>query len=123
MSTNDQHSLIHPTYRHLERSIRLAGLSLAQWAQLVTAGAVAYALAQHLPFGGTYSVSVAVTVAGVPVAAAVAAGSGGVRPLALLVATVRWRGTAKLHLPGVAASAPPAGYRLDAPATVAQENS
>ncbi len=121
MSPTEPTSLIHPTYRHLERTMRLAGLSLARWTQLVVAGAVAYALAHVLPFGGTYNASVAVTIAGVPVAAAVAAGSGAVRPVDVLVATLRWRRDRRLYLPGESPEPTPAGYRLRASAPRPEE--
>ena len=114
MTPTDQTSLIHPSYRHLDRTIRLAGLSLVQWTELVIAGAVAFALAQILPFGGTYNVSVAVTIAGVPIAAALAAGSSAESPIDVLVQTVRWRRAAKLYDPSLAAEHAPAGYRLSA---------
>lgn len=102
-------SLVHPTYRHLDRRIRLAGLPLGQWVQLLAAAAAAYALAQVLPFGATYDLSVAVTIAGVPVAAALAAGTA-TNPLAVLAALARWRRLAKLYPSAKAASA--TGYVL-----------
>lgn len=115
MSTMEPASLIHPAYRHLDRRVRLAGLTLAQWSQLVASAATAYALAKVLPFGDTYNVSVAVTLAGVPVAALIAAGTGAVHPLDVLLAIARWRRTAGLYLPGVADDDAPAGYRLRHP--------
>jgi hypothetical protein len=34
--------VLHPTYQHLEDRIRLAGLSLLQWAQLFACAIVAF---------------------------------------------------------------------------------
>ena len=102
MSPSDTASLVHPAYRHLDRTGRLAGLSLGQWSQLVAAGVVAWLLARVLPFGSSYDLSIAVTVAGVPVAATLAAGSGHASPLMTLVAALRWRRHAGVYAPGVA---------------------
>lgn len=115
MSRSDATSLLHPAYRHLDRTVRLAGLSLAQWTQLVAAGVVAWALARVLPFGATYDLSIAVTVAGVPVAAAFAAGSGQTSPLATVAAALRWRRRAAVYAPGIADPAI-TGYALTGPA-------
>ena len=64
--------MLHPTYQHLEDRIRLAGLSLLQWAQLFVCAVAAFGLSKLLPFPGSWSVSVAVTVCGLPAAAAIA---------------------------------------------------
>src|SRR6478672_9434375 len=64
--------MLHPTYQHLEDRIRLAGLSLLQWAQLFVCALAAFGLAKLLPLPGSWSVSVAVTICGLPAAAAVA---------------------------------------------------
>ena len=102
-------SLIHPTYRYLDRAVRLAGLTLGQWAQLVAGGAGAWLLARVLPFSSTYDLSVAISIAGVPIAASLAAGSDAVHPLAQLRAVARWRRRAAVYLPGAGAVD---GYRL-----------
>jgi hypothetical protein len=62
----------HPTYQHLEDRIRLAGLSLLQWAQLCVCALAAFGLSKLLPLPGSWSVSVAVTICGLPAAAAIA---------------------------------------------------
>ena len=64
--------MLHPTYQHLEDRIRLAGLSLLQWAQLFVCAVAAFGLSKLLPLPGSWSVSVAVTVCGLPAAAAIA---------------------------------------------------
>lgn len=63
---------VHPTYKHLEDRIRLGGLTLGQWTQLMACGLAAYALSTLLPLPGSWSLSVAVTVCGLPAAAAIA---------------------------------------------------
>lgn len=104
--------LVHPTYRHLERPVRISGLTLRQWGLLVGAGAVAYVLAQLLPFSGTYDLSVAVTVVGVPVAVMLASADAGVSLPGYLRDAARWRRTARRLDPAVRPSKAPAGYRL-----------
>ncbi|HEX8121236.1 MAG TPA: hypothetical protein VF549_08220 [Solirubrobacteraceae bacterium] len=107
----DAPSLIHPTYRYLDRAVRLAGLTLAQWSQLVAAGVGAWLLAQLLPFSSTYNLSVAISLAGMPVAASLAAGADTVHPLAQARAVMRWRRVAAVYMPGADATVP-SGYRL-----------
>jgi hypothetical protein len=63
--------VLHPTYQHLEDRIRLAGLTLLQWAQLFVCAMAAFGLSKLLPLPGSWSLSVAVTVCGLPAAAAI----------------------------------------------------
>ena len=105
-------SLIHPTYRYLDRAVRLAGLTLAQWTQLVAAGLAAWLLARLLPFSATYDLSVAIAITGMPVAASLAAGADTVHPLAQVRAIARWRRHSAVYLPGAGSTA--AGYRIAA---------
>jgi hypothetical protein len=107
--TADTPSLIHPTYRYLDRAVRLAGLTLAQWAQLVGAGVGAWVLARVLPFSATYDLSVAIALTGMPVAASLAAGADTVHPVAQARAVLAWRRTAAIYLPGGGGA--PDGYR------------
>ncbi len=104
--------MIHPCYRHLTREIRLAGLTVTQWAYIVVAVFVAFMLTRVLPFGETYNLSVAVTIAGTPAAATVAGAAGEVHFFAYMKALVRWRRTAK---PYVAGGPPPSldGYVIE----------
>lgn len=103
--------LIHPTYRYLDRAVRLAGLTLSQWTQLVAAGLGVWLLARVLPFSGTYDLSVGLAIAGMPVAASLAAGADAVHPLTQVHAILAWRRAAAVYLPG-GGDVPPAGYRL-----------
>lgn len=64
--------VLHPTYQHLEDRIRLAGPSLLQWAQLFVCAIGAFGLSKLLPLPGSWSLSLAITVCGLPAAAAIA---------------------------------------------------
>lgn len=90
-------SLVHPTYRHLDRPIRIAGLTLIHWGHLTAAGCGAWALAKLLPFGATYDLSVALSITGAPAATAIAAGTSDANPFRYLRDVVRWRRTAAVY--------------------------
>jgi hypothetical protein len=84
-------SLVHPTYRHLNRRVRIAGLPLAHWSALALAAGMTWCLAHILPFSATYDLSIALTVCGTPVAIAFAAGvADDRRPLDHLLNVGRW---------------------------------
>lgn len=102
---------MHPTYRHLERAVRLAGLTLWQWAALVGGGLAAWALVGVLPFSSRWDLGIALTVAGTPLAVWLATDQSTVSPLGYVRAVRRWQGAAALYLPG-GPSRSPAGYRL-----------
>jgi hypothetical protein len=87
----------HPTYKHLEDRIRLGGLALGQWTQLVVCGLAAYALSTLLPLPGSWSVSVAVTVCGLPAACAVAFMSADFDVLQLVRSALRWKRSPKCY--------------------------
>lgn len=106
-------ALVHPTYRHLDRPVRVAGLALGQWAALIAAGLGAYALARLLPLPPATALSVAVTVCGMPVAAQLAAGERGPRVFSEIAALLRGGGSARRYPPG-ASRACAVGYRIDA---------
>jgi hypothetical protein len=82
---------VHPTYKHLEDRIRLGGLALGQWAQLLACGVAAYVLSTLLPLPGSWSVSVAVTVCGLPAAGAITFMSADFDVVGWARAAVRWR--------------------------------
>jgi hypothetical protein len=81
---------VHPTYKHLDDRIRLAGLTLGQWTQLLGCALAAYALSTLLPLPGSWSLSVAVTVCGLPAAGAIAFMSADFDVLGLARAAMRW---------------------------------
>ena len=82
---------MHPTYKHLEDRIRLGGLTLGQWTQLLACALAAYALSTLLPLPGSWSLSVAVTVCGLPAAGAIAFMSADFDVVGLARAALRWR--------------------------------
>jgi hypothetical protein len=92
---------MHPTYKHLEDRIRLGGLTLGQWTQLLVCGLAAYALSTLLPLPASWSVSVAVTICGLPAACAIAFMSADFDVLGGVRAAVRWR-RAPMVYPGAA---------------------
>jgi hypothetical protein len=69
----------------------LGGLTLGQWTQLVVCGLAADALSALLPLPGSWSVSVAVTVCGLPAACAVVFMSADVDVLQLARSALRWK--------------------------------
>jgi hypothetical protein len=124
--------VLHPTYQHLEDRIRLAGLSLLQWAQLFVCALGAFGLSKLLPLPGSWSLSLAITVCGMPAAAAIAFMQADFDVRRWLLDALRFGRAAKRYLPGdggrscgggyliavnetaaVGASAPPPGERLD----------
>jgi hypothetical protein len=95
-------AMLHPTYQHLEDRIRLAGLSLLQWAQLFACAVAAFGLSKLLPLPGSWSVSVAVTVCGLPAAAAVAFMQADFDVRRWLLDAVGFRREPRRFAPGVA---------------------
>jgi hypothetical protein len=105
-------SLIHPTYRHLSRSMTIAGLNVAQWVIVVCGLALTWALSTLLPLPSEWSLSAAGTVCGVPASVLFvlsAEGDFDARPL--VTGVLSWRRSARVLLP-VAEVQPPSGYRL-----------
>ncbi len=93
---------MHPTFKHLEDRIRLGGLALGQWAQLLICGVAAYLLSTLLPLPGSWSVSVAVTVCGLPAARAIAFMSADFNMLGWVRAAATWHGTRARYVGTVA---------------------
>jgi hypothetical protein len=90
---------VHPTYRYLERAPRIAGLTWRQWLLALGGMLAAYLLARVLPLPSPYHLTVATTLAGTPVVAALALDAAE-HDLALSpAALVRWRRAHALHLP------------------------
>lgn len=105
--------MLHPTYKHLEDRIRLAGLSLGQWAQLFVCALAAWGLAQLLPLPGTWALSAAITVCGLPAAAAIAFMQADFDVRGWLTDALRFQRGPRRFLPGIGSEVAVAGYRLD----------
>jgi hypothetical protein len=92
--------VVHPTYRHLERAPRLAGLTWRQWVLLVGGALATYLLARMLPLPSPYGVSAGLTLCGTPAAAGLALAASdrhvSITPRLLW----RWRQQAAIYLNG-----------------------
>jgi hypothetical protein len=61
--------MVNPTYKHLETSLRLGALTLAQWAQVTVAVSCAAVFALYLsPFGPDVTIFVSIFIGGLPLA-------------------------------------------------------
>ena len=61
--------MVNPTYKHLDSKLRLSGLSLGQWAQVLVAVLAAIVFGVYLsPFPTAPTIWLSVFVAGLPVA-------------------------------------------------------
>ncbi|HEY4280369.1 MAG TPA: hypothetical protein VGM91_19260 [Conexibacter sp.] len=102
------------TYRFLDRKIRIGYLAWFQWVQVAIA--VFLALGLSKAFGlfmpQMWALSTALTIAGLPVAAAIAAMESDFDVPAYLAAAISWRRGPKLLLPGADPAAAYAGYQL-----------
>ncbi len=94
-----RNSLIHPAYRHLERTVRIASLTLLHWTLLTAAGIGAWVLGHVLPFSATYDLSIALSLTGAPAAVAIAAGTGEAKPFRYLRDVIHWRRTTAVYEP------------------------
>lgn len=105
-----------PTYRYLTRSIRIAGLPIWQWAQIAVSLLLAWALAELLGtvMPSSWALSTAITIAGLPVAVAIACMQAEFDVAALVRAAIQWRRAPKLLLPGADPNAAYRGYVLTA---------
>jgi hypothetical protein len=83
--------LVHPTYRHLNRSIRLAGLPLKTWLAVSFAVVGTWATASVLPLPGSYAVSLSLTIFGAPLSVLLTTGEAVVSPRRVLHARLRAR--------------------------------
>jgi hypothetical protein len=104
--------VLHPTYKHLEDRIRLAGLSLGQWSQLFCCALAAFGLSKLLPLPGSWSVSVAITMCGLPAAGAVAFMQADFDVRRWVLDALRFRRAPRRYLPGLGEEPQRAGYRL-----------
>jgi hypothetical protein len=98
--------MINPTYKHLDAKMRLGGLRLVQWLQLVAAIGFAIVFGFYvspLPPGPTIAVSI--FVAGLPVSVSFAALGLEFSVSGFLAAAWRWLRSPRRYLPGPGASA------------------
>jgi hypothetical protein len=118
--------MLNITYKHLQDPVKLGWFSLAQWMQLAVCGLIAYALSTVLPLPDLWALSIAITICGSPVAAAMVAMQADFDVLAFTRAAVRWTRRRRHYLPGADPSGSPTGYHLlvpiapDAPDALAQ---
>ena len=101
----------HPTYKHLETRLRLGAFSLAQWAQITTAGVAAAIFGGHLsPFPTQITIFVSLIVAGLPIAVSYGAMGLEFSVTQLVVAAWRYSRQPRRYLPG--AEETDVGYRV-----------
>ena len=109
-------SAINPTYKYLQAQIKLGAFTLWQWTQLVLCACLAFAIQTILPLPGSWSLSVAITLAGLPAAAAIGAMSMDFDVLAYTRAWVRWtRRRGRRWQPGHNPRTPTSGYVVQPP--------
>jgi len=106
---------MNTTYKHLDDPIRLAGLSLMQWAQLLACMLAAYATSKLLPLPGEWALSVSITLCGLPAAAAMVAMSADFDVAAYTLAAIRWYRHRTRYLPGTDPDKLPTGYHVHRP--------
>jgi hypothetical protein len=105
-------SLVHPTYRHLERRARLFGLTFLQWGHIGLSLAAAWLLSRLIPLPSPYDVSAAVTIAGIPAAAAVVALDADRDITVIARGLWHWRTVAGTYLPATETTVAVQGYEL-----------
>jgi hypothetical protein len=105
--------VIHPTYRHLDRRMRLFGLTIAQLAQLFAAGFAAYALLKLLPHGMPERTTVALVVPFGPFAFAYGAQGGDFCLCDQLASLARFTRRRGVYEPGLSPNAQPAGLVIE----------
>lgn len=80
----------HPTYKHLEASLRLGAFTLGQWAQITMAVIAAVVFGGYLsPLPAQATIFVAIVAAGLPVA--ITYGAMGLEFSVALLARAAWR--------------------------------
>jgi hypothetical protein len=105
---------VNPTYKQLDDHIRIGGLSLVQWAQLIATALFALAFAIYLsPFPTGPTISVALLIAGVPTAASYAFQGAEFSASRFVKAIYRYMRSTRRFLPGAGNMAQ--GYRVLGP--------
>ena len=105
---------MNPAFKHLDAKLRIAELTIRQWAGIFIGVLVAFAYASFLhPFGTMVTMASAVYVGGLPIAAVLVAGLSEFDVWLVLRSAKRWRSEDERYLagPGVATN----GYRVYEP--------
>src|SRR5216684_3453222 len=109
-----QPSAINDTYKHLAGKVKLGGLTIWQWVQLIACALLTFGLQSLLPFSGTWNLSIALTIAGLPAVAAFAAMSTDFDVPAYVRAFVGWaRRRNRRRLPGHNPTVELQGYLIE----------
>jgi hypothetical protein len=83
---------VNQTYKNLEAPMRVFGLTIPQWLLLIAASAAAFAFARWLsPLPAGPTLSIAVMIAGFPLATSYALAGAEFSGTALVAAVWRWR--------------------------------
>ncbi|HXE43796.1 MAG TPA: hypothetical protein VN635_01225 [Conexibacter sp.] len=104
-----------PTYRHLEAKLRVAELTIAQWAGVGVGLLLAFGWAQLSPFGTKLTLFVGIYLAGLPATVAFVASQTDYDFWIHVRALGRWHAGGGRYAPGPGAAAH--GYALRAPSS------
>jgi hypothetical protein len=110
-------------YKHLDAKLRIAGLSLGQWAMVAAVGAAAIVYGFYLsPFGVYVTLFSAVYLAALPIGATAMAALNEIDVGLLVRSAIRWRRMEGRYVPG---PGPARGYaiRQDSTAPAIEESS
>jgi hypothetical protein len=106
---------VNAAYKHLDAKLRIAELTLGQWAGVAIGGLVAVFIGFDLqPGSHVLTLFLAVYLGGLPIAAVFVASMTEFNAWLILRSAVRWRAITEPYLPGPGAATP--GYRLAADA-------
>lgn len=98
--------MVNATYKHLDAKLRLGGLRVGQWLQLVFAAGCAALFGIYLsPLAPGPTIALSVFVAGLPVAVSFAAMGLEFSAGGFLAAVWRWGRAPRRYLPGAGTSA------------------
>lgn len=113
---------VNPTYKNLEAKLRIVGLTIGQWVQLACSVGFAVVFVEYLsPLPIEPTISLAVLVAGLPVATSYALLGAEFSATRLMRLIWRWRRRPQRYQAGPGASI--AGYAIEAPAEIAEPTS
>jgi hypothetical protein len=105
---------MNPTYKNLETKMRISGLTLGQWVQLVVCGFAALLFALYLsPFRVGPTLAVSVLLGGLPIAVSYGLSGADFSATELASSVWRWARRAKRYQAGPGAGI--TGYQVDHP--------